>query len=270
MWTVDRATGSLRREPEPRRASRARIPTGLPTTSRSCSRPATATRPGGASLAVIPLARTAVGRAHEDRRPAPERHEQADADQPVPDALPGRQVDRLLARQGRPRRPDLRSCGRWPPPAATPVELVNANRVVSNQMTRRPAREQPSRPGRRRATTTGSRSTRCAPYGVVLPKGHAADLGRGGRSRQARAGRRRPELPGLPAAVPGAERGQPPRLLDARRSLPRHAPAASPHPTAACAWPTGAPCDPVVDRCCDSDERCDTMDDGKTYTCRLF
>jgi len=32
----------------------------------------------------------------------------------------------------------------------------------------------------------------------------------------------------------------------------------------------GATCDPVADRCCNSDERCDSADDGKTYRCGLF
>jgi hypothetical protein len=29
-------------------------------------------------------------------------------------------------------------------------------------------------------------------------------------------------------------------------------------------------CDPLVDRCCDHDSRCDTPDDGKTYKCMVF
>ena len=120
MWTVDRATGSLRREPEPRRRSRAPIPTGLPTGNRSCSRPGMATRPAGASLALLPFQNGQWG--------APTKI----VDPPIvgtkpmgtnlfPMHSPGRQVDRLHARrEGRPRRPDLPAVDGRPPPAGRP------------------------------------------------------------------------------------------------------------------------------------------------------
>ena len=34
--------------------------------------------------------------------------------------------------------------------------------------------------------------------------------------------------------------------------------------------PEGERCDLVDYRCCASDSRCDTMDDGKTYICGLW
>ena len=242
-------------------------PDWSPDETRSSSRPATGTRPAGAGLAVTPVPNGTVGRAQDARGPPHERRTEATRDQPLPDALARRQVDRLLAR---------RKGGHGDLTAQLWIDAGrgrHARRARERQPRRlepaegRPAPRTPSRPGRRPATSTGSRSTRSARTASSYPKGHAADLGRGGRSGQARAGRRDPSYPAFRLQFQGLRGGQPPRLLDARRARPR--PAAAAAATARRRRVRGRRRDlhAGVDRCCDSGARCDTRDDGATYVC---
>ena len=171
--TVERQARGVRsrrpahaRSPTSRSAPQARNPTGRRTTRSSSYSDQGRRLAGRREPRVIPCDRAARGARRVIAGPPAGR-----ATNLFPSFSPDGDVDRVLARQGRPRRHDRCSSGWRRPTAATPVELVNANRVVNNAVTRRPVSRTTCRPGRRRATTTGSRSTRCAPYGVVCPTG---------------------------------------------------------------------------------------------------
>ena len=120
MWTVDRATGAFGANLN-LGALKGTHPDWSPDGKQVVFATADGDAPAGASLALLPFQNGQWGSAHEDRGPAPERHEQADGDQPLSDALAGRQVDRLHARrEGRPRRPDLPAVDGGRPPAGRP------------------------------------------------------------------------------------------------------------------------------------------------------
>ncbi len=106
------------------------------------------------------------------------------------------------------------------PTPGTPVELVNANRVVNNDVTdglHQNSQPTWAPPGDLYWIAFNSKR----PYGVVLPSGTQQILGRRRRPRRARGRWHRSELPRVPPPVPGARRGQPPRLLDPRRARRR-------------------------------------------------
>ena len=90
--------------------------------------------------------------------------------------------------------------------AARRSSSINANRVVSNAADRRPDREQPADLGAARRSRLGRvqlaarRTASCSPQGTQQIWVAAVD------PAEARQRRRRPELPGLPPAVPGARR----------------------------------------------------------------
>jgi len=157
----------------------------------------------------------------------------------------------------------------WTVPAAggTPVELVNANRVVSNQVTdgtHENAQPTWAPPGDYHWIAFNS----VRPYGVVLPKGtqqiwvaavDPAKLAQGGID---------PSFPAFRLQFQGLNEDNHRAYWTLDVRYPDTPP--PPPPDGGVCIGDMAPCDPVTDKCCDSDERCDTMDDGKTYTCRLF
>ena len=157
----------------------------------------------------------------------------------------------------------------WTVPAAggTPVELVNANRVVSNQMTdgtHENAQPTWAPPGDYHWIAFNS----VRPYGVVLPKGtqqiwvaavDPAKLAQGGVD---------PSYPAFRLQFQGLNEDNHRAYwtLDVRYTDTPP----PPKPDGGVCVAFMDTCDPVADRCCSSDERCDTTDDGKTYHCGLF
>jgi hypothetical protein len=149
----------------------------------------------------------------------------------------------------------------------TPVELVNANRVVSNQTTdgqHENAQPTWAPPGDFHWVAFNS----VRPYGVVLPKGtqqiwvaavDPAKLAQGGID---------PSYPAFRLQFQGLNEDNHRAYwtLDVRYT---DTPPPPPPDGGVCVA-FGATCDPVADRCCNSDERCDSADDGKTYRCGLF
>lgn len=150
----------------------------------------------------------------------------------------------------------------------TPIELVNANRVVSNQMTdgtHENAQPTWAPPGDYHWVAFNS----VRPYGVVLPKGtqqiwvaavDPAKLAQGGVD---------PSFPAFRLQFQGLKEDNHRAYWTLDVRYPDTPPPPMDRDAGMCIPDNGA-CDPVQDRCCDTDERCDTMDDGKTYTCRLF
>jgi hypothetical protein len=150
----------------------------------------------------------------------------------------------------------------------TPVELVNANRVVSNQMTdglHENAQPTWAPPGDYHWVAFNS----VRPYGVVLPKGTQQIWVAAIDPAKLAQGTVDPSFPAFRLQFQGLQEDNHRAYwtLDVRYP---DTPPPPPPPDGGMCITDMAPCDPVLDRCCDSDERCDTMDDGKTYTCRLF
>jgi Tol biopolymer transport system component len=147
----------------------------------------------------------------------------------------------------------------------TPVELVKANRVVSNQMT--DGQHQNSQPtwapaGDFQWVAFNSKRE----YGLVLPKGTqqiwvaAIDPAKLGGSED-------PSFPAFRLQFQGLEEDNHRAYwtLDVRDTTPPPPP--PPRPDAGMCVATGMKCDPVADTCCERGVRCDSQDDGVTYTC---
>jgi hypothetical protein len=158
----------------------------------------------------------------------------------------------------------------WTMPAGggTPVELANANRVVNNMMTdgtHENAQPTWAPPGDFHWVAFNS----VRPYGVVLPKGtqqiwvaavDPAKLAQGGVD---------PSYPAFRLQFQGLHEDNHRAFWTLDVRYPDPPPPPPPPPPGMCIADM-AMCDPVADKCCDSDERCDTMDDGQTYRCMLF
>ena len=187
-----------------------------------------------------------------------------------------------------------------PAKGGAPVELQNANRMVSNQLgDGQTENNQPTwaPPGDLHWIAFNSQRE----YGVVLPKGTqqiwvaAVDpekLARGEdpsypafrlqfqglrRTITARSGRSTFEIrpPGrMPVRPVRTRQIPPPPPEDAGASPPADAMASPvpdaeeppPPPPPACRFPNQT-CDPVSDTCCGTGYRCDSHDDGETYKC---
>jgi hypothetical protein len=148
-----------------------------------------------------------------------------------------------------------------------PVELINANRVVSNQMgDGQNQNSQPTwaPPGDLHWIAFNSQRE----YGLVSPKGtqqiwvaavDPAKLGTGGD----------PSFPAFRLQFQGLEEDNHRAYwtLDVR-DPPRIPPAPPPQrPDGGMCVATNATCDPTVDICCDRTSRCDSHDDGASYKC---
>lgn len=157
----------------------------------------------------------------------------------------------------------------WTVPAqgGAPVELVNANRVVSNQMTdgvHENAQATWAPPGDYHWVAFNSMRE----YGVVLPKGtqqiwvaaiDPAKLAQGGVD---------PSFPAFRLQFQGLEEDNHRAYwtLDVRTSQPP--PPYTPPPDAGACIADYAACDPTADKCCRAGARCDSDDDGATYACK--
>ena len=145
-----------------------------------------------------------------------------------------------------------------------PVELTNANRVVSNQTTDGLSENnQPTwaPPGDYHWIAFNSQRE----YGLVSPKGtqqiwvaavDPAKLGGGAD----------PSYPAFRLQFQGLteDNHRAYWTLDVRDTPVTPPP---PTPDAGMCVATGAKCDPVADTCCERGVRCDSQDDGMTYTC---
>jgi hypothetical protein len=147
-----------------------------------------------------------------------------------------------------------------------PVELVNANRVVSNQKTEGlHQNSQPTwaPPGDFQWVAFNSKRE----YGLVLPKGTqqiwvaAVDPAKLGGTED-------PSYPAFRLQFQGLEEDNHRAYwtLDVRDAPPPPPPA--PRPDGGMCVATGMKCDPVADTCCVRGDRCDSQDDGMTYTCQ--
>jgi hypothetical protein len=154
-----------------------------------------------------------------------------------------------------------------PASPAAPIELVNANRIISNQ------------------TTTGqfenTMPTWAPPgdldwiafnsqreYGVVSPKGTqqiwvaAVDLTKAGTGVD-------PSYPAFRLQFQGLTENNHRAFwtLDVRKPPPTADAGVAPPADAGVCVAEGASCDPVFDTCCSANDVCDTTDNGQTYTC---
>jgi hypothetical protein len=148
----------------------------------------------------------------------------------------------------------------------TPVELLNANRVVSNQMTEGlHQNSQPTwaPPGDFQWVAFNSKRE----YGLVLPKGTqqiwvaAVDPAKLGGGMD-------PSYPAFRLQFQGLEEDNHRAYwtLDVRDAPPPPPP--PPRPDGGMCVATGGKCDPIADTCCVRGEKCDSQDDGMTYTCQ--
>jgi hypothetical protein len=152
----------------------------------------------------------------------------------------------------------------------SPVELVNANRVVSNQLTdgtHENAQPTWAPPGDYHWVAFNS----VREYGVVLPKGtqqiwvaaiDPAKLAQGGVD---------PSFPAFRLQFQGLNEDNHRAYwtLDVRYTDP---PVVNPpsYPDAGACVADYATCDQSKDRCCGAGSRCDSMDDGQTYKCAPY
>jgi hypothetical protein len=153
-----------------------------------------------------------------------------------------------------------------PSKGGTPVELVNANKVVSNQMgDGLTENNQPTwaPPGDYNWVAFNSQRE----YGLVLPKGTqqiwvaAIDLAKAAQGRDA-------SYPAFHLQFQGLEEDNHRAYwtLDVR-DPPKDQPKPVPPADGGVCVPANMTCAPGVDVCCDRTHRCDTRDDGMSYRC---
>jgi hypothetical protein len=149
-----------------------------------------------------------------------------------------------------------------------PVELANANRVVSNQMTDGMFQNsQPTwaPPGDYHWIAFNSQRE----YGMILPKGTqqiwvaAVDPAKLGTGED-------PSFPAFRLQFQGLQEDNHRAFwtLDVRDPPIMPPPPPTPMPDGGVCIATGAKCDPVADTCCMTRDRCDSRDDGMTYSCQ--
>lgn len=150
----------------------------------------------------------------------------------------------------------------------TPVELVNANRVVSNQLgDGQTENNQPTWAPSGDFEWVAWNSKRA--YGVVAPAGRqqiwvaAIDPAKLGTGED-------PSYPAFRLQFQGlAEDNHRAYWTLDIRDPPPDAPDAGVEPDGGMCVPAGGMCDPVTDTCCDTGYQCLTNDDGLTYFCMV-
>ncbi len=153
-----------------------------------------------------------------------------------------------------------------PSAGGTPIELIQANRVVSNQVTDgQHQNSQPTWAPPGDLDWIAFNSMR--EYGVVLAPGTQQIWVAAVDTDTAIAGDD-PSYPAFRLTFQGLEEDNHRAYwtLDIRDPDP-DSPDAGPPADAAMCVPAGGMCDPTTDVCCDTGYHCDTLDDGLTYTC---
>ncbi len=154
-----------------------------------------------------------------------------------------------------------------PEAGGTPVELVNANRVVSNQMgTGQTENSQPTwaPPGDLNWIAFNSQRE----YGVVSPAGTQQIWVTAVDTDTALSGAD-PSFPAFRLQFQGLAENNHRAYWTQDIRKPPNAPDAGPPPDSGMCIAAGGTCDPVTDVCCDTGYVCDTHDSGMTYTCVL-
>jgi hypothetical protein len=268
MWTVDRATGAFGAN-LPLGTLKATHPDWSPDGKQVVFATAAGDAPAGAALATIPFQNGQWG-TPQTLVPPPMNGNKVAGTNLFPMHSPdGKWV--AFTRGVKGGHGDL-SYQLWTTPAAggAPVELVNANRVVSNAVTdglHENAQPTWAPPGDFHWVAFNS----VRPYGVVLPKGtqqiwvaavDPAKLAQGGVD---------PSYPAFRLQFQGLKEDNHRAYWTLDVRYPDQPPPPPP-PTdgGEMCVPEGERCDLVDYRCCASDSRCDTMDDGKTYICGLW
>ena len=258
MWTVDRATGSFQGD-LPLGATKATHPDWSPDNSQVVFATAEGDAPKAANLAVIPWTGSAWGQPKVIVGPT------AGLTNLFPMFSPsGAWI--AFSRGAKGGHGDLTAqlwiAGKG---GEMPVELVNANRVVSNKMgDGQNSNTQPTwaPPGDYHWVAFNSMRE----YGVVLPKGRqqiwvaAVDVSKLGQPGVD------PSYPAFRLQFQGLNEDNHRAYwtLDVRDKprIPQ-----DPTPDGGMCIATGATCDPTMDFCCNTLDRCDTKDNGATYTC---
>jgi hypothetical protein len=154
-----------------------------------------------------------------------------------------------------------------PQGGGTPIELVNANRVVSNELgDGQHENAQPTWAPRGDLDWIAFNSKR--EYGVVLPAG-TQQIWVSAIDTDAAIAGDDPSYPAFRLQFQGLEEDNHRAYwtLDVR-DPPPPPPDAGPPADAGDCIPSGGTCDPTSDVCCDPGQTCDTGNDGETYECR--
>jgi hypothetical protein len=258
MWMVDRATGASRGD-LPLGGMKATHPDWSPDNSQVVFATAEGDAPKGANLAVIPWTGSAWGQPKIIVGPT------AGLTNLFPMHSPsGAWI--AFSRGAKGGHGDL-TAQLWiaGKSGEMPVEMVNANRVVSNKMgDGQNSNTQPTwaPPGDYHWVAFNSMRE----YGVVLPKGRqqiwvaAVDTSKLGQPGVD------PSYPAFRLQFQGLNEDNHRAYwtLDVR-DTPRIP--TDPTPDGGTCVASGATCDPTTDLCCNTLDRCDTKDNGATYTC---
>jgi hypothetical protein len=267
MWTVDRASGAMGQN-LPLGSFKATHPDWSPDGSQVVFATGADDAPSGAGIATIPFANGQWG-TPKTIVPPPMMGTKVMGTNVFPMHSPdGKWIAYTSGTKGGHGDPTYQL---WTVPAGggTPVELINANRIVSNQTTdgaHENAQPTWAPPGDFHWVAFNS----VREYGVVLPKGtqqiwvaavDPAKLQQGGVD---------PSYPAFRLQFQGLNEDNHRAYWTLDVRYPDPPPPPPPNPDAGACIIDGDPCDPVNDSCCYSDSRCDTMDNGKTYICGLW